>query len=262
MMSVAAAALIAGTGFAYAQGTGTQPSAGSAAQQSAPSGGAMPSGGSQMNRDAAEPGGPSGMKAKQSEQKSPGGAKSQSAQDTKAGARDEKSAQEKPALDKSAQDKAGAKQEKSAQDNMKQDNIKGDKSKSLSSDTDRDRGAKDMKAEGRDGRDNMKAGDNMRGDSNRTQTTVGQAGAGARLAPEQRTRISSVIRDQHVQPLNTVNFAISVGALVPREVSFRPLPAEVVTIYPEWRGYEFFLVRDQIVVVNPRTMEIVAILEA
>jgi hypothetical protein len=35
-----------------------------------------------------------------------------------------------------------------------------------------------------------------------------------------------------------------------------------VTIYPEWRGYEFVLVNNQIVVVDPRTFEIVAILEA
>ena len=34
-----------------------------------------------------------------------------------------------------------------------------------------------------------------------------------------------------------------------------------MTIYPEWRGYEFILVRDQIVVIDPRTREIVDILE-
>jgi hypothetical protein len=45
-------------------------------------------------------------------------------------------------------------------------------------------------------------------------------------------------------------------------VSFHPLPAEVVTIYPGWRGYEFFLVGNDIVVVNPRTLEIVAVLDA
>jgi hypothetical protein len=96
----------------------------------------------------------------------------------------------------------------------------------------------------------------------RSQTT-GQAGAGgARLSTEQRTRISTVIRDQHVAPITNANFAISIGSRVPREVSFRPLPTEVVTVYPEWRGYEFFLVRDQIVVVNPRTLEIVAVLDA
>jgi hypothetical protein len=96
----------------------------------------------------------------------------------------------------------------------------------------------------------------------RSQTTTGQAGAGAKLSTEQRTKITTVIRDQHVAPVNDVNFAITIGTRVPREVSFHPLPAEIVTYYPEWRGYEYFLVRDQIIVVDPRTFEIVAVLEA
>nr|WP_283805385.1 hypothetical protein [Nitrobacter hamburgensis] len=37
---------------------------------------------------------------------------------------------------------------------------------------------------------------------------------------------------------------------------------QIVEIHPAWRGYEFFLVRDEIIVVNPRTLEIVAVLEA
>jgi hypothetical protein len=37
---------------------------------------------------------------------------------------------------------------------------------------------------------------------------------------------------------------------------------EIVSIYPDWRGYEFILVRDQIIVVDPRTFEIVAVLDA
>jgi predicted outer membrane protein len=59
MMSVAAAALIAGAGFANAQGTGTSreaPSAGSTAQQSAPS--SAPSSATPMNRDSSDKGGP------------------------------------------------------------------------------------------------------------------------------------------------------------------------------------------------------------
>jgi hypothetical protein len=227
MMSVAAAALIAGTGFAYAQGTGmNQPSAGSAAQQGAPSS-------APTNRDAAEPTKPSsGMKATQSDEKAAQpGAKNQRAQDDM---------------------KAGAKGEKSAQDNMK-----GEKSKSMSAD---EKGAagKDMKAEGRNG--NMNA-EQKGAAGSQSQTTTGQAGAAAKLSTEQRTKITTVIREQRVQPLNNVNFSISVGTRVPRGVSFHPLPAEVVTVYPEWRGYEFILVNNQIVVVNPRTLEIVAVLE-
>jgi hypothetical protein len=227
MISVAALALIAGTGFANAQGTGMNregSSGGSTMQQSAPSSSGPSSAGSsagQMSHESTESKSPdatksrSGMKATQSEQKSPSGAKNDRAEDMQ-------------------------------------------KSKSMSSDNDR---AKDMKAEGREDR-NGRMNAETKGSETRSQTTTGQAGAGAKLSTEQRTKITTVIRDQHVAPVNNVNFSISIGGRVPRDVSFHPLPAEVVTVYPEWRGYEFFLVRDQIIVVNPSTLEIVAVLEA
>ena len=236
--SVAAIALIAGTSLAYAQGTGMSrdtPSAGSTTQQSAPSserGGVSTA--TPMNRNEAAP----RANTAQSGEKAPGG------QNRRA----------------QGEMKAGPKQEKSAQDTNSQDtNSKGERSKTLSSDNDNAKGgSKEMKAEGREDRNNMKA----EGRQSTESKTVGQAGAGAKLSTEQRTRITSVIREQHVAPVTNVKFAISVGTRVPRDVSFHPLPAEIVTIYPEWRGYEFILVRDQIVVIDPRTFEIVAVLEA
>jgi hypothetical protein len=82
------------------------------------------------------------------------------------------------------------------------------------------------------------------------------------LSTEQRSKISASIKQVKVQPATNVNFSISVGTRVPRTVHFYPLPVTVYEIYPDWRGYQFFLVGGQIVVVNPRTLEIVAILEA
>jgi hypothetical protein len=64
-----------------------------------------------------------------------------------------------------------------------------------------------------------------------------------------------------VQPVTNVNFTISIGTRVPRTVHFYPVPDELVQMYPSWRGYDFFLVGDQIIVVNPRTLEIVAVLD-
>jgi hypothetical protein len=242
MISVAAAALIAGTGFANAQGTGTSrdaPSAGSTVQQSAPSSSERGNATAPISRDAAEPTKPSsGMKATQSEDKAaqPGGAKRMGAQDDL---------------------KTGAKPEKSAQDN---NNMKGEKSKSMSSETTTDKPAgNNMKAEGRD-RNNMNA--EQKGATDTRSQTTGQAGAGAKLSGEQRTQITTVIRSQHIAPVTNVNFSISVGTRVPRDVRFHALPAEVVTVYPEWRGYEFILVNDQIVVIDPRTFEIVAVIDA
>jgi Protein of unknown function (DUF1236) len=248
MVSVAAAALIAGTGFASAQGTGGReaPSAGSTAQQSAPSSDhAAPSSAAPMNRDS-EKGAPAAKTTQSDEKMQPGAAKSQRAQEDM---------------------KAGAKGEKSAQDN----NMKGEKSKSMSSENDNAKGgSKDMKAEGREDRGGMK-GEGRNGNMNaetkggadsKATTTTGQAGAGGKLSTEQRTKITTVIKEQHVQPVTNVNFSISVGTRVPRSgITFHPLPTEIVSVYPEWRGYEYILVRDQILVINPRTLEIVDVID-
>ena len=40
------------------------------------------------------------------------------------------------------------------------------------------------------------------------------------------------------------------------------LPVEVIVVYPEWRGYDYILVGDQILVIDPRSHEIVAVLDA
>jgi hypothetical protein len=227
MISVAAVALIAGTGFANAQGTGMSREAPAAApaQQSAPSSDRGGSAG-QMNRDAAEPA------TKQSDEKSPAAGNKQRA--------DEKT-------------------------------MPGQKSKSMSSENDNNaKTGKDMKAEGGQDRNGVKAegsadrNGKMNADSKggAEGKTVGQAGAGAKMSGEQRTKITTVIKGQHVQPITNVNFSISVGTRVPRDVSFHPLPAEIVTLYPDWRGYEFVLVKDQILVIDPQSFEIVAVLDA
>ena len=248
IITVATAALIAGSGFANAQGMNREaPSAGGGMQQSAPSSDRGSSAATPMNRDSTSD---QGTKSTQSDEKmQPQSGKTQHTQGDM---------------------KSGAKGEKSAQDNNNMNNnMKGEKPNSMRSETN-EKGAagKDMKAEDRNG--NMNRAEERNGNMNNAESkgaadrsqTVGQAGAGAKLSSEQRTKITTVIRDRHVAPVTNVNFAISVGTRVPRDVTFHPLPAEIVTIYPDWRGYEFILVRDQIVVVDPRTFEIVAVLDA
>ena len=95
--------------------------------------------------------------------------------------------------------------------------------------------------------------------------TTGQGAAGARanLTTEQRTKITTVIKKQsNVRPVEHVNFSISVGTRVPRDVHFYPLPTEVISVYPAWRGYEFILVGSQIVIIDPGSFEIVAVIAA
>ena len=94
-------------------------------------------------------------------------------------------------------------------------------------------------------------------------TAQGSIAAGAKLSTEQRTQITSVIREEHVRPVTNVNFSISVGTRIPREgIELHTLPSRVVTIYPEWRTYKFVLVKEEIVIINPDTYEIVAVINS
>ena len=97
--------------------------------------------------------------------------------------------------------------------------------------------------------------------------TTGQGAAGARaninLTPENRTRIHEVIvRERNTPRVNSPNFNVSVGARVPRTVRFMALPRAILEIEPAWRGFEYFMIGDEIVIVDPRSMEIVAIVDA
>lgn len=84
--------------------------------------------------------------------------------------------------------------------------------------------------------------------------------ASANINDQQRTRISASISHLNVQPLNNVNFSLSVGTVVPRDVRLQPLPAEVAEAVPQYRGYDFVLVKDEIVIVEPSSYKIVAVL--
>lgn len=91
-------------------------------------------------------------------------------------------------------------------------------------------------------------------------TGKGEAGA-ANLTSEQHTKITGIIRQHKVAPTQ-LNVSVRVGTRIPDSVHFYPLPQEVFVIYPEWRGYDYIMVGDEILVIDPRTHQIVAILEA
>ena len=77
----------------------------------------------------------------------------------------------------------------------------------------------------------------------------------------QRTRIASAISSVNVRPVN-VNFRVATGVVVPRTVTLHTLPPTIVEIVPQFRGYSYFVTREQIVIVEPRRKTIVAVLPA
>ena len=243
MISVAAAALLAGTGLVNAQGTGGGATGGATTQQSAPSTSSAP-----MNRDSGAMKGESGsgMNSAQS--------KDGMSKDGMKGTAQSKEGMSKDGMKDSAQSK----------DNMSKDGMKSSaQSKdSMSKDGMKD-SAQSKDSMSKDGtKDSAQSKEGMSKDS-KSSTTTGNAATSATAAPpaEKRSQIVSAIRSEKIQETTNVNFNISIGTRVPASARFVPLPPRIVEIYPEWRGYDVILVNGRYIIVRPQTHEIVYIIE-
>ena len=86
------------------------------------------------------------------------------------------------------------------------------------------------------------------------------------LDDQQRTKISQTIRQKDVNirrvSRTEINFTINVGAVVPRTVTLYPLPAPIIAVVPAYRGFLYIVVDDQMLIIHPRTLEIVAVIPA
>ena len=50
--------------------------------------------------------------------------------------------------------------------------------------------------------------------------------------------------------------------MIPRsKIHVVPVPETLVRIEPEWRGFEYFMIGNQMVIVDPGSMEIVGVLD-
>jgi hypothetical protein len=89
-------------------------------------------------------------------------------------------------------------------------------------------------------------------------------GMNVRLTDEQRTRIrNSVIQAAGAPRVGRVDFDVTVGTAIPRgRIHVIPVPETLVRIEPRWRGFEYFVYEDEVVIVNPRDMRIVAVVPA
>jgi hypothetical protein len=89
----------------------------------------------------------------------------------------------------------------------------------------------------------------------------GQAGGNATLTTEQRTRIrQSVLVGGNAPRASNVNFPITVGTAVPTSVRVVEVPSVLIEVHPEWRGHMYFVVGDEIIVVD-RDHRIIAVIE-
>jgi hypothetical protein len=80
------------------------------------------------------------------------------------------------------------------------------------------------------------------------------------LTAEQKTTIRNTVINTGPKVTN-VDFDVKVGVVVPRTVRVAPVPRTIVDIQPAWRGFMYFVYADEIIIVEPRTLRVVAVLE-
>jgi len=102
-------------------------------------------------------------------------------------------------------------------------------------------------------RDNQKGAEGKSG---------GAQSGGVTLNAEQRTTIrTTVLQSSNAPRVNSVNFSLNVGTVVPRTgVTLVAVPTTLVEIHPAWRGYLYFIVGERIIIVEPDSHKIVAVL--
>ena len=82
---------------------------------------------------------------------------------------------------------------------------------------------------------------------------------GARIDRERAGKIARSLMAT-ATPQN-VSAHLSVGAPLPGEVELRPLPPAAFELAPEYRGFDYAVVHDQIAIIEPSTRRVVEVIE-
>ena len=186
----------------------------------------------------------------------------------------EKKADERPALGAGDSNKPATAEKKP---DMPKANDKaerpGDKDKSTAQgreptrDNDKAQGRADRSRPGDDdkaGKATMQGRDNARSDERNGERTGDRVNANAsvNIDERQRSRLTTYFEKHRGPRVDRVDFNISVGVRIPTRVRVAPVPREIIEIVPEYRGYDYVMVRDEIVILRPRTREIVTVIPA
>lgn len=102
------------------------------------------------------------------------------------------------------------------------------------------------------------------------QTQTGQSQTGERsdsdvvgsinVPREKINKVRETLLRSGTRSETEVNINVDVGQALPERVRPRRLPPEIVEIVPEYRSYDYVVVRDEIVIVEPRTRKVVEII--
>jgi hypothetical protein len=88
-----------------------------------------------------------------------------------------------------------------------------------------------------------------------------QATGKTNLPHDKAAKVAQTLMASGASSSENVNVNVSVGTNLPTTVVINPLPMTIVELVPEFRGYDYFVMGDEIVIVDPATRQVVEIIE-
>jgi len=85
--------------------------------------------------------------------------------------------------------------------------------------------------------------------------------ASTKISEADRTKIFSTLKSERQTSNQRLNIQVNVGQRLPQQARPRRLPDTIVRLAPEYRGYEYVMVQDEIAIVRPGTREVVDIIQ-
>jgi len=76
------------------------------------------------------------------------------------------------------------------------------------------------------------------------------------LSPDQKTRLHAIVAGGNLYRVDHVNFAPSVGTRIPHTMRIYGVPQAIVDIVPQYRGFNYIVVKKDLLIIDPRTLEI------
>jgi hypothetical protein len=89
-----------------------------------------------------------------------------------------------------------------------------------------------------------------------------RAEGNAHLSNDRAAKIADTLMATNRENVNINVRDIRIGAALPGNVNLVPLPATIVGLVPEYRGYDYFVANDEIVIVQPSTRNVVEVINA
>jgi hypothetical protein len=127
---------------------------------------------------------------------------------------------------------------------------------------------KERVGQSEDRKDDVKRSESDRKDGNKQAESSGKRHSKDKVKNVQITKEKkTVIRDRIFQRApkrytrNEVHFNLTVGTAIPRDVVIYDVPPTFVDIVPEFEGYDYIIVGDLVLIIDPDTREIVDIVD-